>query len=120
VKVIIDNMKKNSDSIREVFAKNLKNYREILKYSQEKLAEKAGLSVQSIKDIETCRRWVSDSTLTNLSKALNVSEFQLFLPEKFDNKYSKFTLKTIMVLKEKLKTSMDDQFENIIRTGDLL
>ena len=113
-------MKKNSELIREVFAKNVKNYREILKYSQEKLAEKAGLSVQSIKDIEGCRRWISDNTLTNLSKALNVSEFQLFLPEKFDKKYSKFTLKTLIVLKERLKSSMDDQFESIIKTGDLL
>ena len=112
-------MKRSSESIREVFAKNVKNYREILKYSQEKLAEKAGLSVQSIKDIEGYRRWISDNSLTNLSKALNVSEFQLFLPEKFDKKYSKFTLKTLIVLKERLKSSMDDQFENIIKMSDL-
>jgi len=112
-------MKKNIESIREVFAKNVKNFREILNYSQERLAEKAGLSVQSIKDIEGCRRWVSDNTLTNLSKALNVSEFQLFLPEKFDRKYSKFTLKTLIVLKEKLITTMEEQFKDVMKTGDL-
>jgi len=112
-------MKKNIESIREIFAKNVKNFREILNYSQEKLAEKAGLSVQSIKDIEGCRRWVSDNTLTNLSKALNVSEFQLFLPEKFDRKYSKFTLKTLIVLKEKLITTMEEQFKDVMKTGDL-
>ena len=112
-------MRRDSNSIREVFAKNVKNYREVLKYSQEKLAEKTGLSVQSIKDIEGCRRWVSDNSLTKLSKALNVSEFQLFLPEKFDKKYSKFTLKTLIVLKEKLKSSMDEQFESVIKSCDL-
>ena len=112
-------MKKNIESIREIFAKNVKNFREILNYSQERLAEKAGLSVQSIKDIEGCRRWVSDNTLTNLSKALNVSEFQLFLPEKFDRKYSKFTLKTLIVLKEKLITTMEEQFKDVMKTGDL-
>jgi len=112
-------MKKNSESIREVFAKNVKNYREILKYSQEKLAEKAGLSVQSIKDIEGRRRWVSDNTLTNLSKALNISEFQLFIPEKSDKNNKKSSLKAMMDLKEKLKIYMDDQFENTIKTVDL-
>jgi len=53
-----------------VLAQNVKNYRTLLRYSQEKLAEKSGLSVQTIKDIEGNRRWVSDNTLTRLAKAL--------------------------------------------------
>jgi len=113
-------MKQGSESIRVVFANNVKNYREILKYSQEKLAEKAGLSVQSIKDIEGCRRWVSDKTLTSLSKALNVSEAHLFLLDKSDKKNKKASLKTLMALKQKLKKYMDDQFEDAIKTGDLV
>ena len=112
-------MKQNSEPIRVVFARNVKNYREIMRYSQEKLAEKAGLSVQSIKDIEGCMRWVSDNSLTKLSKALNISEFQLFVLEKSDKNNKKSSLKALMDLKQRLKTYMDDQFENAIKTGDL-
>jgi transcriptional regulator with XRE-family HTH domain len=115
-------MKSKSETwqIRAVFAKNVKNYRNTMKYSQEKLAEKTGMSVQTIKDIEGSRRWVSDSTLTKLAKALNVCEFQLLLPDKYtaDKKYQKPSLKSLMSLRERLKTMMDDQFEKAVDTGD--
>ena len=113
-------MKSNPESIRTVFANNVKKYRNTLRYSQEKLAEKTKLSVQTIKDIESCRRWVSDSSLAKLAKALNIPEFQLFVPEKYENdkKYRKPALKSLIALKMKLKTVMDDQFEEANNTGD--
>jgi transcriptional regulator with XRE-family HTH domain len=51
-----------------------------LGFSQERLAEIVNLSAQSISDIEGCRTWVSDRTLENLAKALNVDIFQFFMP----------------------------------------
>jgi len=113
-------MKSNPESIRMIFADNVKKYRNLLRYSQEKLAEKTKLSVQTIKDIEGCRRWVSDNSLTMLAKAFNIPEFQLFLPEKYNNdkKYRKPALKSLIALKMKLKADMDDQFEEAINTGD--
>jgi len=113
-------MKKSLETIRVIFAKNTKKYRVILKYSQEKLAEKAGLSVQTIKDIEGCRRWISDNTLSSLARALNISEFQLFLPEKLekDKKYRKPAVKSLMALKTKLELYLDEQFENTLNSGD--
>jgi len=112
--------KTNNPTVRLIFSKNVKNYREVLKYSQEKLAEKAGISVQTIKDIEGCRRWVSDKTLSMLAKALNIPEFQLFLPEKYikDKKYKKPTLNSLMSLKTKIQTLLDEQFEDAVKTGD--
>jgi transcriptional regulator with XRE-family HTH domain len=103
-----------------VFAQNVKKYREMLQYSQEKCAEKAGVSVQTIKDIEGCRRWVSDNTLTKLAKALKTTEFQLLLPEKYDKdrRYRKPAIKSLISLKARLKSMMDDQFEDAINTGD--
>jgi len=113
-------MRSNQQSIRAIFANNVKKYRNTLRYSQEKLAEKTKLSVQTIKDIESCRRWISDSTLTRLAKALNIPEFQLLLPEKYDDdrKYRKPALKSLIALKMKLKSVMEDQFEEAINTGD--
>jgi len=107
-------MKSNSQTIRMVFARNVKEYRTALHYSQEKLAEKAGLSIQTVKDIEACRRWISDNSLTKLSQALKIAEFQLLLPEKFETvQYNhKSRLKTLIALKEKIKTFMDAQFED--------
>jgi transcriptional regulator with XRE-family HTH domain len=109
-------MKSNSDTVRMVFARNVQKYRALLLYSQEKLAEKSGLSVQTIKDIEGCRRWVSDNTLTKLAKSLKITEFQLLLPEKYDSdkKYPPSTLKALVSLKKNLKTFLDTQFENTL------
>ena len=109
-------MKSSSETIRMVFARNVKEYRIALHYSQEKLAEKTGLSVQTIKDIEACRRWISDNSLTKLSKALKIAEFQLLLPEKIETTqyHQKSRLKTLIALKEKIKTFMDTQFEDTL------
>jgi transcriptional regulator with XRE-family HTH domain len=113
-------MKSGSESIRLVFARNVKNYRNALQYTQEKLAEKAKLSIQTIKDIEGGRRWVSDDTLTKIAKALNTTEFQLLIPEKLetDRKYRKSSAKSLIALKQKLRGFLDDQFENVLNSGD--
>jgi transcriptional regulator with XRE-family HTH domain len=109
-------MNSNSETIRMVFARNVKEYRTALHYSQEKLAEKTGLSVQTIKDIEACRRWISDNSLTKISKALKIAEFQLLLPEKCEitQYHLKSRLKSLIALKEKIKTYMDTQFEDAL------
>ena len=48
--------------------------------SQEKLAELADVSVQTVKGIEGRRTWVSDAMLEKLAQALGVSAFQLLAP----------------------------------------
>jgi transcriptional regulator with XRE-family HTH domain len=113
-------MKRANKAIRLLFAKNLKKHREVLRYSQEKLAEKADLSVQTIKDIEGNRRWVSDSSLYRLAKALNINVFQLFLPEKFekDARYKKAAIKNLIILKEKIKDYINKQVEEAVNKGD--
>ena len=113
-------MKYAQEQIRLVFAENLKKHRENLCYSQEKLAEKAGLSVQTIKDIEGGRRWVSDKSLSKLAKALSIPVFQLFLTEKYekDKKYNKSSIKNLTSLKARIKTYMDEQFEDAVNSGD--
>lgn len=111
-------MTADTEPIRMTFATNIKKYRTALKYPQERLAEKCGLSVQTIKDIEGCRRWVSDNTLSKLAEALNVSAFQLLLPENYFVNNKKTPFISLISLKEKLKGIMDDQFENAIKSGD--
>ena len=68
------------EKIRLTLSQNIKKRRELLGLSQERLAEAAGLSVQTINTIEGCRMWVSDKTISRLAKVLEIEVFQLFVP----------------------------------------
>jgi len=48
-------MKKKSIDLRNILSINIKKHRELLGFSQEKLAEKAGISSNMVRDIEGCR-----------------------------------------------------------------
>jgi transcriptional regulator with XRE-family HTH domain len=101
--------------VRELLSANIKNERKKLGLSQEKLAESAGLSTQTISDIEGCRTWVSDKTLLKLATALEVDIFRLLVPlltEKSENN-DFFISQRINQLRRNIKNDIDrrlDQF----------
>jgi transcriptional regulator with XRE-family HTH domain len=68
--------------LRGILSRNIKKARGTLHITQEKLAEYADLSLSSIIDIERCRTWVSDKTLLNIARALNMEAYQLLTPPK--------------------------------------
>jgi len=103
------------EEVRKQFAHNVKEYRIALGYSQEKLAHKADVSTQTIKDIESGRRWISDTTLSHLAKALHVCVFELFLTEKDAVKGNNEEIKKLIDLRGKIKAMVDTQFEEILR-----
>jgi len=114
-------MKPNSEPIRGILAGNIKKYRKILRYSQEKLAEKANLSAQTLNDIEGCRRWVSSMTITKLAKALNVSEYQLLVPPEENETIKinhKSSLKSLISLQNNIINTINIQFDKAKDTGD--
>jgi len=74
-------MEDKSLNLRKTLAINIKKQREKLGITQENLAEKSGISAAMMNDIEGCRTWVSDKTLKNLSSALNIDTYRLFIPE---------------------------------------
>jgi transcriptional regulator with XRE-family HTH domain len=78
------------EPIRKILAGNIKKYQKNFGYSQEKLAEKTGLSSQTLNDIEGCRRWISSKTMTKLANALNVAEYQLLMPN-FDTPFTYYS-----------------------------
>jgi len=73
-------MKKKTIILREILSLNIKNHRELLGLTQEKLAETAGISSNMLRDIEGCRTWVSDTTLINIALALKTDIYRLFMP----------------------------------------
>ena len=68
------------NDLRRTLSLNIKKQRKILGLTQEKLAEAANLSSQTINDIEGCRMWVSDKTILKLAKVLHRDAYQLFEP----------------------------------------
>jgi transcriptional regulator with XRE-family HTH domain len=115
-------MTKKILEIRKILAVNLKKQRVKLGYSQERLAEVTGLSIQTINDIEGGRKWLSDKTITKLSQALHVECYQLLIPEfasqnKKDTSSTRQLLGLMKDLKKSLDAQIDDQFTDFLKSG---
>jgi transcriptional regulator with XRE-family HTH domain len=106
-------MKGKKPDLRRILAVNLKEQRKTLGLSQEKLAEMAGISWQTVNSIECHRTWVSDKTLETLAYALKIESFQLLLP--IENISSK-TINSDEAIKKlvKIKRSFDDSFNEVV------
>jgi transcriptional regulator with XRE-family HTH domain len=113
-------MKVDLEPIRKILAGNIKRYRKNLGYSQEKLAEKAGLSAQTLNDIEGRRRWVSATTITKLAKALHVDEYQLLIPEEGETtgKFRRSSLQSLISLQNNIINTINIHFDEAKDTGD--
>jgi transcriptional regulator with XRE-family HTH domain len=109
-------MRADLEPIRRILAENIKKYRKNFGYSQEKLAEKAGLSAQTLNDIEGCRRWVSAKTLTKLAKTLHIAEYQLLVP-KTGETFHKSSLKSLISLQHNIINTINIQFDEAKDTG---
>jgi transcriptional regulator with XRE-family HTH domain len=116
----IFSMKADLEPIRRILAGNIKKYRKNLGYSQEKLAEKADLSAQTLNDIEGCRRWVSALTMTKLAKALHIAEYQLLVPENGETVENppRSSLKSLISLQHNVINTINIQFDKAKDTGD--
>lgn len=66
--------------IQTRLAENLKRIRKSQKLTQFDLAEKAHISDETIKNIELCKTWTSEKTLSQITEALNIDIHSLFLP----------------------------------------
>jgi transcriptional regulator with XRE-family HTH domain len=106
-------MKGKKPDLRRILASNLKEQRKTLGLSQEKLAEMAGISWQTVNSIECHRTWVSDKTLETLADALKIESFQLLLP--IENTQPK-AINSDEAIKKlvKIKRSFDDSFNEIV------
>lgn len=72
--------------IAEILGKNIRNLRKEAGWTQEKLAEKAHVSVPFMTQIELARKTPSLDVIENIAKALSVSYARLFKAEISENK----------------------------------
>jgi len=101
--------------LRDLLSSNIKNRREALDISQEKLAELANVSIQSIKGIEGRRTWVSDTMLEKLARALGVPAFQLLVPadEAVQNDDSVLIAVLLQNLKQNIQNDINTRFDRL-------
>ena len=106
-------MESKKTNLRGILAANLKKHRKMLGLSQEKLAEMADVSWQSINSIECHRTWVSDKTLESLANALKIDTFHLLLP--IDDTTPK-PIDSDEAVKRlvKIKRTFDDSFNEVV------
>ena len=98
--------------VRELLAKNMKRYREILGYSQMELAEKIGCSPTLIGKMEILKRFPSADTLNRIVEALEIEPADLF--RKCDDSKAIVTKKSQQErknsLKKKILNAIDEAF----------
>ena len=113
-------MKAELEPIRKILAGYIKKHRKNLGYSQEKLAERANLSAQTLNDIEGCRRWVSPLTLSKLAKALHIAEYRLLVPENGESAepHPGPALQSLIALQKNLIEAINIQFDQAKDRGD--
>ena len=95
-------MTEGNEDLRKILSMNIKKNRDIIGLSQEKLAEKTGISVNMIKDIEGCRTWVSDKTLNKLAFALKIDVYRLLIsPDVYEEEiYKSIAIDLVRILKK--------------------
>lgn len=69
-----------SEEIQKRLSENLRKIRKANKMTQFDLAVECDLSEAMIKNIELNRSWPSEKTLSQITKALHIDVYNLFLP----------------------------------------
>ena len=72
---------KTEKELKKVFGHNIKTLRNRRGWSQENLAEKAGVSKNTISDIETGQKFARVKTFVRLAKAFETEVYELLKPK---------------------------------------
>ena len=64
----------------KVLSGNIKLYRGRYKWTQAELAEKIGISINFLSDIETGKKWASPINLVKLAEIFNINPYELLRP----------------------------------------
>ncbi|MDR2478756.1 MAG: helix-turn-helix transcriptional regulator [Treponema sp.] len=71
-------MQSKRTNIRDILAGNIKENRRKCGFSQEKLAERAGISTPFVAMIEVSRKFPTPDVLDRIAGALNIETYELF------------------------------------------
>jgi len=82
--------------LRRVLSSNIKHYRSLRGWSQEKLAEKIEISANFLANVETKKSWVSSLTLVKLANCFGIEVYELFRPENTPTDQTKDAVKNLV------------------------
>lgn len=74
-------MKSNNYAVSSILAANIKKKRSEMRLTQAQLAEKIGVSVRHLSDIERSDSFPSPSVIEALASAFEIPSYTLFLPD---------------------------------------
>ena len=105
-----------SSEIQNRLAENLKRIRKQKKLTQFELAEKACISDETIKNIELCKTWTSEKTLSQITEALEIDIHSLFLPvsSSFNKQISEDNQQIKKNIIENLRQFIDSNLQKMI------
>jgi transcriptional regulator with XRE-family HTH domain len=69
------------NELKYLFGRNIRNFRTAKGWSQEHLAEKADVSLNTINEIENGKKFVRLNTLILFSEIFDVDVYKFFIPE---------------------------------------
>lgn len=68
------------NQLREIVRTNIRRYRDYRKWTQAEFAEKLGISINFLSDIENGKKWISPASMVKFASVLNIEPFELFKP----------------------------------------
>ncbi len=102
------------DDIKDVLGKNIRELRVKSGWTQEKLAEKAGISVPFMTQIELARKSASLDVIENIASALGVSYERLFKTDNAKITDASYTLHQLEKdLIQSITTIVQTKIENV-------
>lgn len=108
----------NASEIQKRLSENLRRIRKERKLTQFALAEKAGISEETIKNVELSRAWPSERTLSQITDALATDVYNLFIPVESSFAFQKDAHMQIKVaIAKDMRNYVDSVLEEIVRDG---
>ena len=107
------------NEIRSVLARNIKTFRGRRNWSQANLAEKSGLSIVYISDIERGNKWPYLDSFVKLANALEVEIYELLKPnettmtEEESDIHKKYSAEVNAILKKSIVLMEENIFKSI-------
>lgn len=98
------------ESLKEIYAKNIKNLREQKGLTQAQLAEKVKLAEKYLSAIERGANWGSFTTLIALANSLDVEPYELLLPQ---NKAISYDSRRTKHLMTRFRTSLNELVDTV-------
>ncbi len=88
-------------NIKTLLGLRIREIRKSNKLTQEQLAEKIGIEIPSLSNIENGKNYPNSETIEKIAKGLNVQIFELFIFEHLKEPDSKKMLKELISILEK-------------------